>query len=315
MALLTPEQAINTIIAELKTKNDLSLAAAKQQFLNLLPLLEPGDNIDAMLGTLEARFTPTILTKSDKVIGGNTVGYPVAACRGKVAGAAVSGLTGKTRAFWKLGEATGATRADFNGNSNLTDNGTVSQLTPGKIGDAASNDNTLTKYLSKTDNQYVGSRNATFEIAGWFRVANQVANHVMCGKAQLTSGFALDDYEYLLFFTTGGGGRFRFQVRDTGADYAISATTFGALASDTWYFVNARFEKGIGIYIAVNNGTADFLAHTGNVRDDAAAPFTVLRGGLISCNGAVDALGIYNLLTAGERTELYNAGTGKEPPF
>lgn len=82
---LTPEQAVDEIIAELKAKNDLSLELARQQFLDLLPLVKPNDPIASMLGVLDARFIPTITTKHDKIIGGHTVSYPVAACRGKIA--------------------------------------------------------------------------------------------------------------------------------------------------------------------------------------------------------------------------------------
>lgn len=176
--------------------------------------------------------------------------------------AAVSSLQNPTgvwdtsyQAVWHLDEASG-TRSDATTKGNtLTDNNTVTSGT-GKIGVAASFDNTLPEYLSRTD----GNLSANFPgkstssstgvtVSAWanFGIMDGSHSHNMITK---TSSDGLTSEFYMWAGSTASKLNTQFSTGTT-----VSSTTF---LVDTWYYTTMVWNgTNVQIYI---NGAADGTA-------------------------------------------------------
>jgi len=219
-----------------------------------------------------------------------------------------SSLNTNLISYWKLEEASGA-RADSEPTGtaqNLTDNNTVTS-NPGTIGDAAQFDSGNQEYLSRADSTNLSTGDIDFTIAGWFYLDSNNADMRMLGKTG--SG----QMEYYILFNS-NTGRFEFHVSNNGtADVALSADN-GPLFPflSTWYFIVCWHDSvNNTINISVDDGTPDSASHTTGVFD-GTADFRI--GGFTGAyfNGRADEVGFWKkVLSAPERTELYNGGAGK----
>ena len=98
----------------------------------------------------------------------------------------------------------------------------------------------------------------------------------------------------------------------SGGNVAVTATTFGALKANTWYFVNTWHDSVNNIVGIAVNGISTTSAHTYGVRG-AAHPFVI--GGYETTgtmNGRIDEVAMWKrVLTADERQRLYEDGLDK----
>lgn len=219
-------------------------------------------------------------------------------------GAPSSLLTGLV-SFWKLDEASG-TRNDSVGSNHLTDNNTVTQNT-GKIGNAAEFVSGNSEYLSIADNSDLSTGDIDFTIAFW--VYPSIVDAYQ-GYVEKGAGGAR---EYLVYFDA-PVTQFSLVVQNSNE---VHASSFGTPSANTWYFIVAWHDSvNNTINIQVNNGAVDSQSYSGGVTDGSGM-FQVGRiSNPIYCTARIDAMGFWKkVLSAGERTELYNAGSGKEPPF
>lgn len=144
-------------------------------------------------------------------------------------------------------------------------------------------------------------------IAGWVYL-DSTGEHALVGKYNA----AISSQEYLVETST--TTRLRFFVNPTGAaaDVSVSANTFGALLTGTWYFFCAYYD-GVNIGISVNNGVFDTVAYSSDIFDGTSA---FILGNLafpavIPHNGRLDSVGVWKrVLTGAEITAIYNAGNG-----
>jgi hypothetical protein len=268
-------------------------------------------------------FTFSLLaadTKRDSVTATKIDGVTGAA---KVDGVTVTVGGGSTLntdliAFWDMDETvSGTTRAD----SEPT--GTAQDLSasgvpdaPGKISNAATlNSN---QYLSRADSADLSTGNIDFTWACWVKIASKTSDKYLIGKWDVGSAATK---EYLLYYWQ-SQDRFSFAVSDGSSFGEATANNFGSPSTGTYYLVIGWHDSVNDIVgISVNAGTADTAAwSTGSVDTGTGLAMGALHGTGAGSAGTIvadiDEVGFWKkVLTSGERTELYNGGTGLTYPF
>lgn len=208
-------------------------------------------------------------------------------------------LTDSLISHWKLNEASG-TRNDSHGTNHLTDNNTVTQAA-GKIGNAAQFTEANSEYLNRASNATLQTGDINFTLAGWVYLDTDILDMVLAEKG---SGGA----EYLLYYSS-GTGRFLFSA---GGDL-VTADSFGAPSTAAWIFIVAWLDTDADkLKIQINNGTVDEVDVFAPPSTDAGA-FILgsFDGANLFLDGRLDSVSFWKrLLTAAERTRLYNSGNG-----
>lgn len=226
-------------------------------------------------------------------------------------------LTSNLISWWKLDEATSATRADsvVASANDLADNNNVVQA-DGILGKCAFFDST--NWLSKTSNASLQTGDIDFTIIAWVWLTRLTPDG---DRATIISKYATDE-EYQLAATTNGTDyQFRWKVTANGADETIVyASTFGNFAIETWYMLIAEHDSTNNVIkISVNNGTADSVAHAGGVyigTNSLEVGMNGYGGGGYPWYGNIGPVGFWKrLLTAPEKASLYNSGAGFDYPF
>lgn len=206
---------------------------------------------------------------------------------------------------WKLNESSG-TRADSHGGLDLGDINTVGQAA-GKLGNSASfiagNEEALS--VGDTPDHSMGDIDFTIALWVWF---DAISSTGLAGK------WATDSLEYLAYCD---GTNLRFLVSDDGVS-TVSVTNSQSLSTGTWYFFVAWHDASANtINLSVNNNTPASAAHsTGVYAGNASFYLGRNEEGLTYLSGRLDSVSIWKrLLTAAERTQLYNSGAGLDYPF
>lgn len=218
--------------------------------------------------------------------------------------------TGLT-AYWKMDEASG-TRVDSGSNGqDLTDTTTVPSTT-GKISNGGAFEFDDGEHLTHTDSPTLSVSDQDFTFVCWVNMESKPAfNGGIISKEG--AGDANND-EYGLYWNA-TSDRFEISAGNGSAATIVTANTFGAPSTATWYMLIFGYEAATDtLFISVNNGTAD----TGSLNP---GPFNsngdFLLGGrtfqpLFAFDGVIDEVGFWKrLLTSGEKTEIYNSGSGK----
>lgn len=214
-----------------------------------------------------------------------------------------SGLLASLISYWKLEETSG-TRYDsvVASANNLTDENTVTQGV-GVNGNAAQLVSANLERLSIADNPSLSMGDIDFTIAVW---ANLDTNQAWATPiAKYT--------EYMV--QRNGAGSYRFGVTHDGATFKY-VDSLVTPSTATWYFIVAWHDSVANtINIQINNGTAQSAAHTLGVFN--GTHFFALgdtEGAWF--NGRLDEAAVWKrVLTATERTNLYNSGNGVTYPF
>lgn len=229
--------------------------------------------------------------------------------------AAASSTLNPPDAYWKLDEASG-TRVDSGANGqDLTDNNTVTSAT-GKISDAGDFEFANSEYLSRADSPTLSlGIDTDFTIACWVYAESYSAfNSGIFIKDLATQGASLTT-EYGLVMDNSTTGYFRFGVGNGTTFQIVTASTMGFPSTATWYLIVAWHDSAADtISIQVNNGTVDSAAWAGGTQDAASAMNigSMPANGALAWDGLIDETGFWKrVLTAGERTELYNSNNGK----
>lgn len=212
--------------------------------------------------------------------------------------------------YWKMDETSG-TRTDQTGNNDLTDNNTVTGAT-GKINGAGQFTRANSEYLSATvtagDPIQVGELSFTW--AGWVYIDS---SHLGVIASQYGNTDALRVWQ---LYYDNGADRFTFVLANgSGTNSTVVANNFGGITLATWYYIVAWRDVAGSINIQVNNGTADTTATT-TVPLPITQPFYLGANGSGGAgsnafDGRIDEVGFWKrLLTAAEKTSLYNGGSG-----
>jgi hypothetical protein len=206
--------------------------------------------------------------------------------------------------FWDLDELSGV-RYDAFGPNHLTDNNTVG-YTAGKVNNAANFVAANLEYLEITDAAQQGLKfgDSDFTIACWVKLATVSAYRFFITKSTDPSA-----YEYALDHT---GSAYRFYCKN--ATTLTPVTGFGA-ATGAWAFVVGWHNSvANNVNLQVNNATPVSASHTGGCQATSAPVRLGAYGSSSGANfmdGAIDEIAVWNrVLTADEKTELYNGGAG-----
>jgi hypothetical protein len=225
-----------------------------------------------------------------------------------------SALLTSLGAHWKMEEASG-TRNDSHGTNHLTDNNTVTAA-GGKVGtNAAQFTAANLEYFSLADNAALSVGDIDFCFVVWVYLDSKGTNRTILvkGTANTTAGL-----EYRLYFNS-VADRFDWDVSNGTTLTTVRANNLGAPSLATWYQL-ACWHDSVNNQIGIqgNNGTADTAAHTVGSQD-TAGNFRIgarVDSATLHWDGRVDSVSFWKrVLTAGEKTSLYNAGAGLDYPF
>lgn len=248
----------------------------------------------------------TIIHNSRHIVIPAMPGLRVHAPRGT---AAASSLLTDLVAYWKLDETSG-NRADSGPNGlSLTDSGSVGYTT-GKQGNAAVFDGTA-KYLGRTSDAYTQTGDIDFTLAGWFRAANTNEGMLVTRDLYLAR-------EYNLQWGLAPGWA-TFSVWDATDARRMAHVT--GLTHSTWYYVVAWHDAAENtVNLQINNGTVASTSMVNAAKAAGTCEFRVGARAYVASegyfNGTIDEVGFWKrVLTADERTALYNSGNGVTYPF
>lgn len=228
--------------------------------------------------------------------------------------AAGNGLLNNLIAYWPGNEAAG-NALDLHTNAlHLTDVDTVTS-NPGLVYATARQYAIAERHIRLGDDALLSTGDVDFTLAAWCYLDSKTYHRVIASKwATAASG-----REYMLWFNN-DTNRFQFVVRNAGdtANTTAQDDTLGSPSLANWYWVMGWHDAvANSIYITTNNNAGGNAAHAGGVPDTSSA-FNI--GSAQSQSywfGRIgptmfwkSAPGGGGVLTAAQRTALYNAGAG-----
>jgi hypothetical protein len=215
--------------------------------------------------------------------------------------------TGLT-SFWKLDEASGATRNDSVGTNHLADNATVTQVA-GKVGNCASFASASSQSLTIASNSSLQVNQTSMTLSFWAQLASVGANRAFIGKYTGAGNF-----EYIAQYTS-----FNTRIGFAFNGGTVYSDLLGAPSLDTWYHIVCGYNHAAQqLFVYVNNNAGNTSVHT----DGTLASTGVLalgKAGNTSTsfhNGLLDAAGFWNgyAFTPTDVAFMYNGGNGRELP-
>lgn len=233
-----------------------------------------------------------------------------------VSTATVNAMRDDLVAYWKMEEEAGDARDDAEGANDLADNATVEQAA-GIILFGASFDSANSEFLDIADNAALSMGDIDCTFALWAYVSDKTVDRALVAKWDEGS----NNREYFIYYDQ-PNACFSFSVSSdglVGTVTDVNESTVGDPVLNTWYFIVCWHDPVANlIYISVNNNAADSAAHAAGIFD-GVADFNIGAsedGTADYHNGRVDEVPIWKrLLTANERTVLYNGGAGQTHPF
>ena len=218
-------------------------------------------------------------------------------------------LTDSLVAYWKMDEASGSAIDAVDGTSTLTDNNSVGAAA-GKINNGRAFTATSNHFFSHADSTDLSTGDISFEFTMWVKLTTEPGTMGILG--QWTTG----DLGYLVYYNA---DRFNWILGNGGSNFGnITADTFGALSTGTWYFIDVWYDSGANTTnIRINDSAQDTSGTLGTAPGDSSADFRIGQNDNSNYfDGVIDEVGFWKrLLTTEERTQLYNGGAGLAYPF
>jgi hypothetical protein len=200
--------------------------------------------------------------------------------------------------YWKMDEATSATRNDSVSTNHLSDNAGAQGLS-GKINNGAYFSGSSHQFLNHASNSSL-QVTSDFTFSLWTRIDDvTTANQIILGKDDNTSNH---DYELQHDSTNG----FIFQVSGISDPVGAPASQFA------WYHIVVWYDSvDSKLRMRINDATT-YVSSGAATLAQSTAQFTIGGDGIhnaFSYTGFVDEVGFWKRkLTAGEITALYNSG-------
>lgn len=196
--------------------------------------------------------------------------------------------------------------------NNLTNNATVT-FVAGKVANAANFVSASSQFLSHADTATLDMGDIDFTFTVWARLATKPAAIMGIVSKYTTTG---NQRSYSVQWDN-TSDRFRFIMSSDGGttnQTVLSATTFGAPSTATYYFIACRYNAATDtMSISVNSGAPDTANLAGGAFASTAAFQVGAQNSANFWNGLIDELGIWKrLLSDAEITDLYNAGSGRD---
>ncbi len=207
-------------------------------------------------------------------------------------------------AYYSLNEASGDA-VDAHGATTLTDTNTVGATT-GKVAGCRDFEADNTEYFTAADNAALSVGDIDFSWALWVQVETIGGRSVLVKGNTNDMPYALQTFSSRFEFTVTSGSGFANEV-DQFAD------SFGDIVAGVWNFVVMWHDASANtVNIQVNNGTVDSTSYSFGSYDDGQAFWLGSYHGIRAWDGLIDEAGFWKkVLTAGERTWLYNSGNGR----
>ena len=207
-------------------------------------------------------------------------------------------------AHWKLDEASGD-RLDSSGNGHtLSVNTGPASAVAGKLGLALTNGKVL----------YDGAALSNFDVPDGFTIAGWLK---MSGSGSGSAGIIFDvqslptydDICFLQAYENEGQAFFVCGIAGTDLSYPEPV---GPATLDEWHLALGWWVKGEGVYVQVDNGTPILAEYAGDILSSPANTFVYS----VDINSAIDSPSFWRrVLTAAERSALWNRGAGLDYPF
>tara|TARA_Y100000310_G_scaffold173972_1_gene174122 strand:+ start:1402 stop:3483 length:2082 start_codon:yes stop_codon:yes gene_type:complete len=225
--------------------------------------------------------------------------------RGKLRSAFDATDTTSLESFWPLNEPSGI-RKDTEGNTDLTDNNTVTQEL-GVAPSARQFTRANSEYFELADNVALSGSDRPVTISAKIYIDALAANTTVVSKWDTTG----DQREYLL--DVDGSGNLVFSVSGDGTAGDVTTATWGSvLSTATWYYVEAYHDSTDNVIgITVDDGTPVTAAHTTGIHDGTAAFAVGRETGGNYFDGRIQMVRFWDkLLASADRTLNANYGQG-----
>jgi len=197
--------------------------------------------------------------------------------------------------WYDFQESSGTTYADSHGGNSMTADNTISAGT-GKVGNGKSNSRSA---LKTSATGLPGGSASRYTVAFWHK--HSYVSPILIGPSIDNGGNASIDFG----FVSGSPSNVSLTHRDSSSSRTDINTT-GVNAGDNAYHFIVGWYDGVNINLQVDNGTIFSTARLGS---DAQITNTAIR---IGTGTEKDSLGVWTrVLSAAERTYLYNSGSGK----
>jgi hypothetical protein len=265
-------------------------------------------HIGATEGSIEATMTPQ-----------TPIGRRQMTPLGQARGAAGNGLLNNLIAYWPGNELSG-NALDLHTNAlHLTDTNTVTSAAGLVYPTARQYTAVNQEYHSRAgDDALLSTGDIDFTLAAWVYLDAKLANMVFASKYFT----ATNNREYQLDYIV-ALDRFTFRVSSNGSAVGIgtaTANTLGSPALATWYLLIAWHDSVANtINLQINDAGIDSTPYATGVFDGAAA-FRVGSNDVAATNTMNGRIGptmfwksnpgLGGILTAAQRTALYNGGAG-----
>ena len=217
----------------------------------------------------------------------------------------------KFRGYWNLDEAGGSNAIDStaNGNELVETLGTIESTEGGRDLELGE-----TEYFAIADNASLSFADVEMTFGIWGKLESQATTQYIMSKYDR----GIDQRAYALVYVT-GADRYVLYIDDNGTGAtSVTANNYGAVPATTKAFIMGWHDPVANkIYISVNNGAANEAAHAGGILDNTA-PFAIgttfdNTAAELWLDGIVWSGFVYaGLMTAGEKTWLYNAGVPRK---
>lgn len=214
-------------------------------------------------------------------------------------------------AYWKLEDPSGSL-TDSTGTYTLTETSGTIPTIAGKVGNARDFEQVDTEYFAQSDQAAfrVGDTDASWSM--WINGETLTSAPVVFRKRNGSNA----NNSYALYYDH-VAERLTFAAAiDSSTDTSVQWGS--ALSTSTWYFVVVWHDSvNNQIGISVNNGTPVTASHTTGIQDNAAEfQLGASDNQALYWDGVIDEFGFWSkVLSASERTELYNSGNGTTYPF
>lgn len=221
-------------------------------------------------------------------------------------------ITDNLISFWELEEVSG-TRADAVTASanNLTDNNTVTQQVPGKVGNAALFTAANSEWLSRASNSSLQLGGTSWTFGCWANVVSVGGGVQQTFIAKWDGGANTREYQLTINQTTTGKVDLSVSSDGTGGANVKTLSSTTSMVSGTTAFVVGTYD-GSTLSLYLDAGTPVTVAWASGVFN-GSTEFDLGRLGSSAAylNGWLDQAFVYKrCLSAGEISTLYNGGAG-----
>ena len=207
--------------------------------------------------------------------------------------------------YWKLDEASG-NAVDSHGSNTLTQFNSPGTSTGVINSSRTLNGSNQNFRIASNTSLEVGDLDWTF--SGWFFLTSKPIHVIASKRVAAGRSWAIQ------YLTANDRYRVLFSTDNANDNIILTASNFGSPPTNTWFFCCAWHDAANNtVNVQFNNGSVNSASYSsGTFPLDSASPFVI--GGFETSQytpGRADECAFWKrVLTADERTQLYNSGAG-----